>query len=172
MVFDDVIAAPLAEKLAKQGEQTRFSPYPIDGVGIREIADAAVMGAVMATLLDRPGLREWMAHLADLPPLRGVTGAFAQTRAGSGDHLDWHDDMNEPHRALGVVVNLGTTAYEGGVFELRRKGATEPMFVHQHDRLGSMAVFSVHADLEHRVTPVTAGGPRRVYAGWFQASHN
>lgn len=34
-------------------------------------------------------------------------------------------------------------------------------------RQGDALIFKVDHALEHRVTPLTAGGPRIVWAGWF-----
>ncbi len=40
---------------------------------------------------------------------------------------------------------------------------------HIHCDLGTALFFRLAAELEHRVLPVTAGGQRRVFAGWFLA---
>jgi hypothetical protein len=37
----------------------------------------------------------------------------------------------------------------------------------KHDQPGTALVFEVRPQLEHRVLPLTAGGPRRVFTGWF-----
>jgi hypothetical protein len=35
--------------------------------------------------------------------------------------------------------------------------------------MGAALIFEVSARYEHRILAVTAGGPRRVYTGWFYA---
>ena len=65
------------------------------------------------------------------------------------------------------MIDLADRRYQGGRFELRRKGESDPLLVFEHAAPGSLLIFAVRDDLEHRVTPVTGGGPRRVYSGWF-----
>lgn len=43
----------------------------------------------------------------------------------------------------------------------------QPLLAHHHNKPGTVLIFAVRPDLEHRVTPLTSGGPRRVFAGWF-----
>ena len=59
--------------------------------------------------------------------------------------------------------------YEGGAFEMRRKGTEDLLMRHIHRDMGTALIFQVGAELEHRVCSVIAGGPRRVFAGWFLA---
>lgn len=170
LMLKDVFAPPLLDRLMVRAETAHFVPHDVAKVGHREVADDGGVASALSVLLDRPILHHWLEQVTGLPPLRGVAGAFAQARAGSGDELDWHDDRIDPSRALGVVVNLTSRPYEGGRFEMRRKGATEPFFAHHHETPGTAVIFAIRPDLEHRVTPVTSGGPRRVFAGWFLAA--
>jgi hypothetical protein len=49
---------------------------------------------------------------------------------------------------------------------MRRKGEAMPFHSVKYDQSGSIMVFAVNAEIEHRVTLLSSGGPRRVYAGW------
>lgn len=167
LLFDDVFAAPLMARLLARAETANFVHHDVEHLGQREIANDGGVAAAFAVMLDRPSLLQWLEQVTGLRALRGVAGAYAQTRAGAGHALDWHDDRNDPRRALGVVVNLTSQPYEGGLFEMRRKGTAQPLLTHHHTKPGTVLIFAVRPDLEHRVTPLTAGGPRRVFAGWF-----
>lgn len=172
ILLDGVFAPPLIDRLVARGEAARFVPHDVVKVGVREVTDDAGIGAALAILLGRDPLCRWLADVTGSPPLNGVVGSFSQARAGAGEGLAWHDDLIDPRRRLGVVVNLTSQPYEGGLFELRRKGSAAPLLSHHHDRPGMTLIFAVGSDLEHRVTSVTSGGPRRVFAGWFLAAEN
>ena len=85
----------------------------------------------------------------------------------SGVPLHWHDDMNDRARKLAIVINLSGRPFQGGQFQLRRKGADGLLLAFDHVEPGSALLFAVRPELEHRVLPVTGTNPRRVYAGWF-----
>jgi hypothetical protein len=82
--------------------------------------------------------------------------------------FNWHDDLPEnPTRRIGITINLSENPYEGGLFELRKKKTQQILTRHRHEKPGSALIFDVSDALEHRVWPVTSGGPRRIFAGWF-----
>lgn len=167
LLLEGIFDPPLLDRLLTRAGTSQFMPNHVADVGYREVADDRSIAAVLSVLLGRPTLARWLETVAGVPPLRGVAGAFAQSQAGAVNGLTWHDDRIDPLRALGVVVNLSREPYEGGTFEMRTKGASRPMLVHHHDKPGMTLIFAVRPDLEHRVTPVTVGGPRQVFAGWF-----
>ena len=70
---------------------------------------------------------------------------------------------------MALVINLGEQPFAGGEFEMRRKSG-ELLLQHQHTAPGSLLIFRVSGKLEHRVVPLTAGGPRRVFTGWAMGS--
>jgi hypothetical protein len=88
-------------------------------------------------------------------------------RPGEDESLTWRDDQDSLGRSLGVTINLGDIPYDGGDFEMRRKGEADLCCRHHHAAPGEALVFDVSAGLEHRVTPLSAGGPRTIFAGWF-----
>ena len=170
MLLDGVFAAPLMERLLARADKVRFVPHDIAQLGHREKADDGGVAAALCVVLDRSPLLRWLEDVTGAPPLRGVAGSFAQARTGTGDGLAWHDDRIDPRRALGIVVNLTSQPYEGGLFEMRCKGSPDPLLAHHHDKPGTALIFAIRPDLEHRVTPLVSGGPRRVFAGWFLAA--
>lgn len=81
-----------------------------------------------------------------------------------GDHFSWHQDRGDhgsrPQRKLSITVLLSAPdEYEGGQFQIF-DGEARPIKLLN---AGDVTVF--RADVQHRVTPVTAG-KRRALVGW------
>lgn len=167
LLFENVIAPDLLEKLMRMGSAANFVPDVVDKVGTREIEEAQALGKLLGIVLARAALWEWLEQATGAVPIGGAAGKVAQTRPETLNSLDWHDDRHTPGRQLGVVIHLSDAAYGGGDFELRRAGSHETLARFTDCNAGTMAIFAVRGDLEHRVTALTSGGPRRVFAGWF-----
>lgn len=167
LLFEDVFSAPLLDRLMARAGTSGFTLRDNGHVGLREFADDGSIGAAFALMLDRPLLCSWLTKATGCPPMRGVVGSINQATPGTDNGLTWHDDLTNKGRMLGIVVNLSDSPYDGGIFEMRPKGSVEPLLTCHHVRRGSTLIFAVRPDLEHRVTPLTSGGPRRVYTGWF-----
>lgn len=167
LVFDDIFDSALLDQLTERAARTSFEEDVVENIGTREIEAPQRVGRALSMLLSRPALLNWLSAATGVGPLRAVSGRLVQTRANNRDALGWHADNVDPTWQLGVVINLSQTAFEGGLFELRYTHSEAPILSFQHRRPGTMVVFAVRSDLQHRVTPVIAGGPRRVYAGWF-----
>ena len=146
-----------------------FVPEHIGKIGWRTIEERDAAGAALRFALERPVFVRWLEAVTGCETLRRLAGVVAEIRAASGQELGWHNDLYEGvlDRRIAVTIHLSDEAYEGGVFEMRdepssrllvRDGALPP---------GSIMLFRIDNRLRHRVTPVTSGGPRRVFAGWF-----
>jgi len=157
----------LLDKLLQRCRETSFSVDDANGLGNREVESPQRVGAALNLLLGRSTLLGWLEAVTGHRPLVRAAGRLVQARANGADHLTWHDDHDLPGRKLGMVISLCEADYDGGIFEMRRKGTVEPLCTYKHETAGSALIFDIDRTLEHRVTPVTAGGPRRVYAGWF-----
>lgn len=138
-------------------------------VGERDIETPQRATRALNLAAQRPEFLRWLEQVTECGPLRSVEGRVAQTRVEGGGHLVWHDDLVDPDRRLAIVIRLGAAEYEGGEFELRRKGQpTHLRFV--HPAAGSALIFPVSRQFEHRVLPLRSGGPRMVFAGWAFAA--
>lgn len=144
-----------------------FVPDTVENLGDREVERPQRAGGAITLALRRAGLMRWIEAATSCGPLASVEGRVVQARPNNHDRLDWHDDRHDPRRRLAVTVNLTESPYEGGLFELRTVHGHDVLTTHHHAAPGTMLVFDVAPDLEHRVLPVAAGGPRRVYTGWF-----
>lgn len=166
-VFEDVLDPVLQDKLVQRAKLARYVEDDVRHIGTRAIEAPQHVGGSISLLVGRSSLFTWLEQATGCTPMRAMAGRLVETRANARDELVWHDDSDGRNRLLGVVINLSDPPFEGGTFELRRKGTSENLISFRHTRPGSMMIFAVRPDLEHRVGPVLAGGPRRVYAGWI-----
>ena len=169
LLFENVIAPDLLGRLMRMASALDFVPEVVNQVGTREIEKTQALGKLLGIMLARSTLWRWMELSTGITPIGGIAGKVAQTRPETTDFLDWHDDRHAPGRQLGVVIHLSNERYAGGDFELRNTGTREVLARFSDCSPGTIAVFAVRGDLEHRVTQLTSGGPRRVFAGWFLA---
>ena len=167
VVLEGFVDDQLLELLAPIWSGATFMPSPVDRVGVRSVETPGHAGAALCLALARPEVLRVIGSLLGGPVLTGVAGAIARFAAGAEERLDWHDDLAEPERKLAITINLGTTPYQGGAFELRDLASGAPPFRHVHATPGEALLFPIGAGLQHRVLPVTGGGPRTVFAGWF-----
>lgn len=168
LVLDDIFEPDVIAILARLRAEMTLVPDLIAADGGRLREEPPRIGQMLSMLLRRPALCAWLERITGVTPLRGVRGVIGQLDPG-GQYLGWHNDMNEPQRKLGVTVNLSEHPYDGGRFEMKWKDADELLLAFDHRRFATALVFFIDKQLFHRVTPVTAGGPRIVFAGWFVA---
>ncbi len=160
----------LGDRLRGLSAEASFIRQDVDGIGVREIERHDRVGAALWLSLSRPSLLAWLSKVAGCGELRSATGALTRMSAGAGHALGWHDDLTKDDRRLAIVVNLSTQRYQGGVFELREKASETVLYRHVHAEFGSALIFHVARNLEHCVSPVTGGGPRVVFSGWFMGA--
>jgi hypothetical protein len=144
-----------------------FEPDEVAGLGHREIENPQRAGRTISLALKRAELIDWIERATGCGPLETVEGRVVRARANNHDQLLWHDDLDNARRRLAITINLSEHSYEGGVFELREKRSHTLLASHRHIEAGTALIFDVAYDIEHRVLPVTSGGPRCVYTGWF-----
>lgn len=155
-------------KMVDRAANARFvTDDDVEQIGTRLIEAPQLIGKAISLLLHSTDLLRWLDAATGTGPLQAVAGRFAEMRASTNDALDWHDDLHDTTRRLAIIVNLSERPFVGGQFQLRRKGETELLLRHDHAQAGSVLIVAVRPELEHRVTPVSDGGPRRIYAGWF-----
>ena len=170
IVCHDVIEPALLDRLRARCDAASFVTNPVEGIGLREIEAQPIVAATFCVLLQRPAFLRWLGTVTGIAALGMVKGGISQTRPARGFELDWHDDLptREFGRRLAITIDISSAAFEGGCFELRRRSDGHVVRF-RHDRPGSALIFAVNTGLEHRLLPITDGGPRRVFAGWFHA---
>lgn len=165
ITLENVLEPGLLAKLQSMLVSTAFFPRTLPEIGVQEVGDQDRASSILNLVLGRPGLYRWLEQLTGCGPIGGVEGSVM--RLSQGQFLDWHDDMNDPRRALAVTICLADLPYEGGHFQLRRKKSSELSFNHLHTQSGTAVIFEINPTLEHRVTEIQSVQPRTVYAGWF-----
>jgi hypothetical protein len=165
-VFLNVIEASLLDVFLRLARAAAFESVATDDWGLRGVDAADRIALPFCMALARPVLLRWLEAVTGCEPLATVEGLIA--RMAPGDILEWHRDARLGVRRLAVVIHLTEVPYEGGRFELRTKQGQWPLMSCEHRVPGSTAIFRLGLDLQHRVTPVTSGGPRTIFAGWFR----
>ncbi len=170
-----ICAGGLSEKLLNMiktiTQRASFMHMPIldDGrppFGSRSIETPSNAGVALSLALSRTVLLDWLSTVTGCGPLTRAEGRVVQTEMQYGDKLDWHRDTDD-NRRLGITIHLDARNYVGGAFELRSVGTTDSLLRHEQAARGDVIIFGISNTLEHRVLPLTSGGPRRVYTGWF-----
>ena len=172
LFFDDIFDPPFLEILRGFVRTAEYNREGVSGLGFRTTESPARAGGAISLSLRRPNLMRWVEEVTGCDPLVLTTGRVQQIEVNPDTELSWHNDMWEPNRRIGFTINLSDNAYEGGDFALRRAGTEEVLSEHRHVDYGGALMFDVGYNFEHRVAPVTAGGPRRTYAGWFYKAEN
>lgn len=144
-----------------------FVRTPAPRVGERLLESPGRAGDGLTLALQRPELHRWLETVTGCGPLDDAQGHIARHDGSCEQALEWHDDRSDQRRRLAITINLDDRPYDGGIFELRARDGGRPMFRHVHAMVGEALVFEVSRRMEHRLTPVTSGGPRTVFAGWF-----
>jgi hypothetical protein len=169
LVLPRFLSPSLLARLRGISDSARFEREDVGKVGQRLIEPSGRAGAGLSLLMGNRAFLDLLESVTMAAPLARVTGAVARHGLQERSALDWHDDMSAPDRKLGITIDLGSPSYQGGAFELRRKRQASLLVRFTHDMPGSALVFLVGPDFEHRLTPVTSGGPRTVFAGWALA---
>jgi len=118
-------------------------------------------------LFNNPELFRLIEAITGCAEIRGFSGRIYRNMPGTAHFLDWHDDTSGPARLIGMSINLSKEKYEGGVFQIRKKGSSDNLKEVSCGDRGDTHIFKVSPHLEHCVTTVTGNSPRTAGAGWF-----
>lgn len=161
-----LLDAAFLDLLDRAAQSSTFVRETVSGLGEREIEEPLRMTSALLLGLRSARLVEWVRAVTGNPAITTARGNVVRSWPGGADRLDWHDDSDMAGRIAAITILLGDTDFVGGEFELRRKGSVEASSF-RHARRGDGLLVKVHPGLEHRVLPLSAGGPRCVFAGWF-----
>ena len=105
--------------------------------------------------LNRPALFKFSEQVADCTGIANFRGRIHRTLAGTGQHIDWHDDAVEA-RTLGLCINLSAERYSGGTLQIRDPKCVIRAEISQGDP-GDAFLFRIDRGWEHRLNPVSSG---------------
>ncbi len=92
---------------------------------------------------------------------------FYRIKSGAEHFLSWHNDDGEPNRVLACRIELSTSFYKGGEFEIREIGKKEPFVSIGQLKFSQAVFFPVETNkFEHQVKPLTEG-ERYSFLIWF-----
>lgn len=168
LVCHGALDPALTARLGRICDQAEFRSDHVDGLGHRRIEKPATAGGAISLLLRRADLFRWLEAVTGRGAIADIEGRVVQTYPVPGDELVWHNDI-EGRRRLAITIALDSPPYQGGEFELRRVGETDNLLRFTHAAPGTALIFIVSPRYEHRLLPLVAGGPRRVFTGWFMA---
>lgn len=134
--------------------------------------DLSISGKAMALqhvnfLLNNKQLFKAVEIITGCKPIQSFTGRIYRNMPHTQHKLDWHDDLSEQFRLVALSVNLSPARFEGGKFQIRKKGSNQLLREVASGELGDTHLFAVAPNLEHRVTPLEGLNPRTAAAGWF-----
>lgn len=120
--------------------------------------------------LNQPAMFQLIAEITGCALPQNFFGRIHRSLPGAAEQrIDWHRDTGD-HRLTGFWLNLSKAPWCGGLFQLREHGAPDLLAeIGGETAPGDAFLFSLAPELEHRATPVTAGGARTVGVGWFRA---
>ncbi len=122
-------------------------------------------------LANDPAVFRFVEQVSGCHDLTSFVGRVYRLQPDREDYDSWHADLHPDHQ-LGMSVNLGTDPFEGGAFEIRRAEATEPLAAIANVGSGDAILFSIAAEVEHRVTPMRGSVAKTAFAGWFGATRD
>ena len=79
-------------------------------------------------------------------PIGNFFGRLHSSVPGGDHHIAWHGD-NADYRLLGLTIELSSTDYDGGLFQLRRKDSEEILCEVPQKQAGDAFVFRISPDL-------------------------
>lgn len=168
LLCSGAVDSELLQQLSTAASTVSFVSDPVPDLGHRWIEKPARVGAAIELALNRPALLEWLRAVTGCQAAGRIEGRLVETRAGSGDRLDWHDDQM-PNAQFGLSLHLRACNYDGGGFELRDSANKAELFRHANAEAGDLVIFEVSPRSQHRVTPVISGAARLVFTGWYMA---
>ena len=164
VVLHDVLEPGLLRNFIALAARANFREVDSGLLGTRNTDMTVSLAMPFCVALARRNFMTWLETISGCPPVRHIEGHLAQMLPGNA--VGWHRDTGSGTRRLAMVINLTTAPVEGARFELRRKADREPMLAYHASAPGSLAIFRTDGELQHRVSRLRSGGPRRSFSAW------
>src|SRR5579883_1037658 len=162
------VAPGLLALTRKRLSAARLLPHAPLAHHNRDVAHEPLAHAVMNSRLNDPRLLEAVRRIVGNDSIAGFFGQFYRHKPGGEHFLDWHGDVDPDFpRLAAITITLNARPFEGGLFQLRRKGSPRLLAEAANTKGGDALLFGISPDLEHRNTDVTGAQPKLTFSGMF-----
>lgn len=124
---------------------------------------------VLYFVINWPNVLDIVHRITGCGPFSWFDGHVYRMAPDAGHHDEWHTD-NTNGRLVAMSVNLSLHEYEGGLLQIRGRGAPHTLCEVANVGLGDALLFRISENLVHRVTEVHGTSPKTAFAGWFYAT--
>ena len=164
----ELLAPELVSVVLAAFERTSFKDYEHEGIGSELCARQGLATGVLELLSNDPEFHDIVRALTGCGPIGSFVGRVYRMVPAQGHYDSWHSDVGS-ERMIAMSINLSTTAYAGGLLQMRRADSEEIFCEAANLGLGDALLFRIDADLRHRVTDVVGSAAKTAYAGWFRS---
>jgi hypothetical protein len=162
-----LLDADLVTDVRAQIDRGTFREFAHGSLATELRLDPGVGTGLLHFLTNDPQLFRLVESLSGAAAARSFAGRVYRRLPGGQHYDNWHGDVADPRRLIGMSVNLSAAAYEGGVFEIRDVETARPLAALPNLGVGDAILFRLSDALEHRVTDVRGTAPKTAFAGWF-----
>jgi hypothetical protein len=159
----------LLNQIADRIEAGEFFDRTHEGIGTELCLVPGLATSALQLLFNDPDLLDAVSAIAGSDRVRFFDGRVYKLAPSAGHYDSWHSDAAED-RVVAVSVNFGREPFDGGVLEIRKASAPEPIEQVPNPGFGDAVMFRISPALRHRVSAVQGRTPRTAYAGWFRTS--
>ncbi len=156
----------LVDDIRAQIERGEFREFAHGSLATELRLEIGICTGLLHFLTNDPQLFRLVESVSGCTDVRSFAGRVY--RRFPGRHYDnWHADVADARRLIGMSVNLSVDIYEGGEFQIRDVETERPLASLQNVGYGDAILFRLSHSLEHRVSDVRGAFPKTAFAGWF-----
>ncbi len=167
-----LLSPDLLEAAARKVAETTF--VPAEEYGVARVEHAAVPDAnhFLSFALQLPDFFAFVERVTGCAPIASFSGRLLRLRPGRGHYLRWHRDNSwDAGRMVALTLNFSPKPYDGGILQLRRRGARSVTSQVANTGLGDAVLFA-GSETPHRNTAVVGAREKTSFAGWFYAGRS
>lgn len=138
-----------------------------DGIGKEKILDDPYALNLLHFAINAPKFLETVISISGCDQVTWFDGRIYRMEPRADHYDSWHDDVHGS-RLVGMSINLSFARYEGGEFEIRKRGASDSTCI-ANKTVGDATLFRIQSGIQHQVKPVNGTAARTAFAGWFKS---
>ena len=158
----------LLRTIQRRIDDSEFLPFISDGIAHDLNLVDQLTVHILFLLTNDPAFLEIVLEITGCMGINSFHGRVYRMDPAVPNKDSWHDDMSD-NRMIGMSLNLGRTAFEGGVFQLRDRESNQTLHEVANTGSGDAIIFRLAAHLQHRNAEVTGSVPKTAFAGWFRS---